>query len=207
MPSSTQPQSLVATSSAIAACRRYHYAYTGDDATNVSFQYRSNTDQCRPSLSLGCCFSSHYPHHCSFFPYLIHCFQHYSSHALLQLCHQRCPRFLFSTINDNSCRLTTIEKEITIRCGLKSSPNIRPGLDDTVGTRRETRRKLAEGIGGLSRVCRELTESDRELTRKASGVRWKKTKRLPGRSSNVVEKLIEVRRVLLDLLVTMVVIN
>ncbi|RWW43557.1 hypothetical protein BHE74_00050782 [Ensete ventricosum] len=139
MPSSTQPQSLVATSSAIAACRRYHYAYKGDDATNVSFQYCSNTDQCRPSLSLGRCFSSR--------------------------------------------------------------------LDDTVGTCRETRRKLAEGIGGLSRVCRELTESDRELTRKASGVRWKKTKRLPGRSSNVVEKLIEVRRVLLDLLVTMVVIN
>ncbi|RRT76000.1 hypothetical protein B296_00030658 [Ensete ventricosum] len=41
-----------------------------------------------------------------------------------------------------------------------------------------TRRKLAEGIGGLSGVHRELVRGDRELARKASGVRRKKTKRL-----------------------------
>ncbi|RRT57526.1 hypothetical protein B296_00034095 [Ensete ventricosum] len=34
---------------------------------------------------------------------------------------------------------------------------------------RETRRKLAEGIGGLSRVRRELVGGDQEFVRKASG--------------------------------------
>ncbi|RWW27935.1 hypothetical protein GW17_00007620 [Ensete ventricosum] len=43
-------------------------------------------------------------------------------------------------------------------------------------TCRETRRKLAEGIGGLSGVHRELVRGDRELARKASGVRQKKTR-------------------------------
>ncbi|RRT79716.1 hypothetical protein B296_00006961 [Ensete ventricosum] len=37
---------------------------------------------------------------------------------------------------------------------------------------------------------RELAEGDRELARKASGVRGKKTKRLVRRSSGVAEKLI-----------------
>ncbi|RRT48185.1 hypothetical protein B296_00031749 [Ensete ventricosum] len=62
------------------------------------------------------------------------------------------------------------------------------GMDDAVGTRRETRWKLAEGIGGLSGVRRELVEGDRELARKASRVHRKKTKRLVGRLSGVAEK-------------------
>ncbi|RWW71759.1 hypothetical protein BHE74_00020473 [Ensete ventricosum] len=64
-----------------------------------------------------------------------------------------------------------------------------PGLDDAVGTRRETRWKLAEGIGGLSGVRRELVEGDRELARKTSRVHRKKTKRLVGRFLGVAEKL------------------
>ncbi|RRT43321.1 hypothetical protein B296_00026779 [Ensete ventricosum] len=64
------------------------------------------------------------------------------------------------------------------------------GSDDTVGTRRETHRKLTEGIRGLSRARQELIKGDRELARKVSGVRRKKTKRLTGRSYEVVEKLV-----------------
>ncbi|RRT62838.1 hypothetical protein B296_00029648 [Ensete ventricosum] len=64
------------------------------------------------------------------------------------------------------------------------------GLDDVVGTHRDTRRKLAEGIKGLSRVCREIARSDQELAKKASRVHRKKTKRLAGRLSGVVEKLV-----------------
>ncbi|RRT60740.1 hypothetical protein B296_00009578 [Ensete ventricosum] len=90
------------------------------------------------------------------------------------------------------------------------------GSDDVVGTRRETCRKLAEGIRGLLGVhlelterirgmprvrqklvegksllgvCRELAEGDQELARMASGAYRKKTKRLTGRSSGVTKKL------------------
>ncbi|RWV77753.1 hypothetical protein GW17_00061381 [Ensete ventricosum] len=84
------------------------------------------------------------------------------------------------------------------------------GSDDVVGTRRETCRKLAEGIkslpgvhreltegiGGLPGVCRKLAEGiesflgDRwELAKMASRVYRKKTKRLAGRSSGVIESL------------------
>ncbi|RWW40451.1 hypothetical protein BHE74_00054134, partial [Ensete ventricosum] len=60
-------------------------------------------------------------------------------------------------------------------------------------------RKLAEGIGSLLGVRRELTEGDRELARMASGVRRKKTKRLAGRSSEVAEKLTESQESLVGL--------
>ncbi|RRT51566.1 hypothetical protein B296_00028451 [Ensete ventricosum] len=56
-------------------------------------------------------------------------------------------------------------------------------------TRQETRQKLIEGIGGLSGVHRELAGGDQELSKKASGVYRKKTKRLAGRSWGIVEKL------------------
>ncbi|RRT66606.1 hypothetical protein B296_00009512, partial [Ensete ventricosum] len=52
-----------------------------------------------------------------------------------------------------------------------------------------TRQKLAESIGSLSAVLRKLAGGDRELARKASGVKRKKTKRLVGRLSRVIEKL------------------
>ncbi|RZS16803.1 hypothetical protein BHM03_00048873 [Ensete ventricosum] len=48
---------------------------------------------------------------------------------------------------------------------------------------------LAEGIESLLGVYWELVEGDRELARMASGVRWKKTKRLTERSLGVLEKL------------------
>ncbi|RRT64765.1 hypothetical protein B296_00037802 [Ensete ventricosum] len=51
------------------------------------------------------------------------------------------------------------------------------------------RRKLAKGIKSLLGVHRELAKSNRELTRMTLGVHWKKTKRLIGRSSGLVEKL------------------
>ncbi|RZS11160.1 hypothetical protein BHM03_00042465 [Ensete ventricosum] len=109
-------------------------------------------------------------------------------------------------------------ERITIRCEPESSPGHRVG-DDIVGIRRETHRKLAEGIEslpgvhrefakgieGLPRVCQklaegigsllgvrqELAEDNRELVRMASGVRWKKTNRLIGRLSGVAEKLVD----------------
>ncbi|RWW43891.1 hypothetical protein BHE74_00050393 [Ensete ventricosum] len=56
-PSSTQPQSSVVTSFATTVYCHCHYAFIGDDVVSVSFQRRSNTNRCRPSLSLGC-----YPH-------------------------------------------------------------------------------------------------------------------------------------------------
>ncbi|RWW56253.1 hypothetical protein BHE74_00037048 [Ensete ventricosum] len=53
------------------------------------------------------------------------------------------------------------------------------GLDDVVGTHRDTRRKLAEGIKGLSRVCREIARSDQELAKKASRVHRKRPRDSP----------------------------
>ncbi|RRT47258.1 hypothetical protein B296_00015111 [Ensete ventricosum] len=68
-------------------------------------------------------------------------------------------------------------------------------------------RKLAEGIKSLLRVHRELAEGNRELTRMALGVHRKKTKRLTRRSSGLPKSLPGVRRVLLDLMVTLIVID
>ncbi|RWV94031.1 hypothetical protein GW17_00043470 [Ensete ventricosum] len=49
--------------------------------------------------------------------------------------------------------------------------------------------KLTKRLTGsspkVSEVCREFTKGDRELAMKALGVRWKKTMRLVGRSSEV----------------------
>ncbi|RWW73241.1 hypothetical protein BHE74_00018898 [Ensete ventricosum] len=58
-----------------------------------------------------------------------------------------------------------------------------------MGIRRETRQKFAEGIRSLSGVRRELVRGDQEVAMKASGVCWKKTKRLIRRSLGVAEKL------------------
>ncbi|RZS09630.1 hypothetical protein BHM03_00040729 [Ensete ventricosum] len=89
------------------------------------------------------------------------------------------------------------------------------GSDDALGTHRETRQNLAEAIGSLPGVRRELAEgiragrefveslpkvseacweftgacrSNRELARMVSGVHWKKIKRLIGRSLADIEK-------------------
>ncbi|RWV82048.1 hypothetical protein GW17_00056482 [Ensete ventricosum] len=61
--------------------------------------------------------------------------------------------------------------------------------DDVVGTHRETRWMLAKGTEGLLGVRWKLTIGDRELDRKASGVRYKMTKRLVESSPEVVGKI------------------
>ncbi|RWW59430.1 hypothetical protein BHE74_00033639 [Ensete ventricosum] len=111
-------------------------------------------------------------------------------------------------IYDSLCE----RKKVTIKCWARVKSRASDwGSNDAVGTRRETRRKLAEGIRSLLGVLRELaegirglpgvhrklaecirsllgvhwelTEGDRELARLALGVHRKKTKRLTGRSS------------------------
>ncbi|RZR89306.1 hypothetical protein BHM03_00017003 [Ensete ventricosum] len=104
------------------------------------------------------------------------------------------------------------------------------GSDDAVGTRREivgsspkvsracweftgsslkVSRALWEFVGSspkVSRVRQELAEGDQELARMASGVRRKKTKRHV-ENRELPKSLPGVRRVLLDLMDILIIIN
>ncbi|RRT50466.1 hypothetical protein B296_00032813 [Ensete ventricosum] len=89
---------------------------------------------------------------------------------------------------------------------LESTPRYRVGVRTMQWelTKRFTRswpkvsgacREFVESLSRVSAACRGLrvrrehAKDDREHARMMSGVRWKKTKRLAGRSSGVVEKL------------------
>ncbi|RWW05443.1 hypothetical protein GW17_00031285 [Ensete ventricosum] len=85
--------------------------------------------------------------------------------------------------------LTMTEKESYNHVGPEPSPGIELGFKRRSGNSPRDSSEAAKGIEGLPRVRRGLAEGDRELARKASGVHRNKTKRLTGRSSEIIEKL------------------
>ncbi|RWV77578.1 hypothetical protein GW17_00061569 [Ensete ventricosum] len=91
--------------------------------------------------------------------------------------------------------------------GIESLPGVHRELAEGIRGLSGVCRKLAEGIGSLLGVHRELAEGDRELARMALGIHRKKTKRLIRSHWGLSKSLPGVRRVLLDLMVTMIVIN